>query len=514
MKNSVRYKKRSKRSRANKRHLVLVVLAALIVTAVWSITRERFGRESAVHAPAVASALPAPTPRPKTTPRPAPWSNAERDELSRALDADFSDALSDRYSLVVIDATGRVIYARHERDAVTPASVQKLIVADASLNILGPQYRFHTLLAAEGAPGGDGTLAGDLWLVGSGDPSLSSADLRDGIAMLARSGLRRIDGGVAVDAVEMTGPEINPHWDPSDANEDFQVPTSAISLDDDTAEFRVYGGSPGTEARVSVVPANRDLQLHGAVLTSTSDDAVIIAQDSPNVFDLGGYIPEDTEETFNLPVHDMPVYAGYVLQRMLHDARIRTEKDPVVAPAPLNTVVLWDHRSAPLRDLLRHMLYVSDNHYAEQLMRELGIDAGGKGDDADGLAAERAFLRSRNIPTDGLHIVDGSGLAEADRIASITLARILSDAELRDHGAELYALLPAGGKDGTLANYDFTTALGRVRAKTGHLSDADSLAGYVDTMHHGRVVFAFMINDSPGDPDDAYVHAVDRIASF
>ena len=75
-------------------------------------------------------------------------------------------------------------------------------------------------------------------------------------------------------------------------------------------------------------------------------------------------------------------------------------------------------------------------------------------------------------------------------------------------------MLPQGGKDGTLKHYDFTSALGRVLAKTGHLSDAASLAGYVDTRHHGRLAFAFMINGSPGDPDAAYVSAVDRLAEF
>jgi serine-type D-Ala-D-Ala carboxypeptidase/endopeptidase (penicillin-binding protein 4) len=511
VKNSVRYKRRSKRSLAARRRLVAVIFVALIVLAAFAFAHEFFGRTAAARAQAAARIIP--TPQAKPTREPVPWSNTERSELARALDATFGDALSDRYSLAVIDATGRVIYARRERSAVTPASVQKLVVADAALNLLGPQYRFHTLLAATRVSDGD-TLDGDLWLVGSGDPSLRSDDVRGGVAMLARNGLRHITGGVVVDAIEMTGPEINPHWDPNDANEDFQVPTSAISLDDDTAEFRVYGGSPGSAARVAVVPANGDLHLHGAVRTSSATDDVVIAQDSPNVFDLGGYIPQDAEEKFNLPVHDMPVYAGEVLARMLYDAGISTGARPSVSRAPLGTIALWDHRSAPLRVLIGHMLYVSDNHYAEQLMRELGVDAGGTGSDADGLAAERDFLRSRGIPTDGMRVVDGSGLAEENRIAAITLARILSDAELRDHGAELFALLPAGGRDGTLTHYDFTTALGRVRAKTGHLNDAASLAGYVDTMRHGRVAFAFMINDSPGDPDAAYVRAVDRLASF
>ena len=112
----------------------------------------------------------------------------------------------------------------------------------------------------------------------------------------------------------------------------------------------------------------------------------------------------------------------------------------------------------------------------------------------------------------GLHLVDGSGLAHANRVAAITLARILSHFDSQPGGNALYLLLPRGGKDGTLDSYRFTSAAGRVRAKSGHLADAASLAGYVQTEKHGRVVFAFMINGSPGDPDSAIVSAVDRIA--
>jgi D-alanyl-D-alanine carboxypeptidase/D-alanyl-D-alanine-endopeptidase (penicillin-binding protein 4) len=509
VKNSVRYKRRSKRSRAGKRRLAVVVVLVVAALAFWSMLRP--------HARATAErdvltrriAVP-----PRATPAPARWTPAELSRMRADLGRAFAPALSDRYSLAVIDATGRVIYGADDDRAVAPASVQKLIVADAALRVLGPDYRFHTVLAAEHAPSSDGVLEGNLWLVGSGDPSLRSSDLREGIALLARAGLRRIDGAIAVDAHEMTGPEINPHWNPDDANEDFQAPTSAISIDDDTAEFRVYGGAPGTPARVVVVPANRALHLSGEVMTSAASDSVIIAADAPDVFRLAGTIPADTEEKFWLPVHDMPRYAGDVLMRMAHQAGIAVASPPAVSSAPLDTIVLWDHRSQPLRVLMTHMLFVSDNHYAEELMRTLGVDAGGTGSDADGLAAELHFLRSAGIPAPGLHVVDGSGLAEADRVAAITLARVLSDAELDDRGTPLYGMLPAGGRDGTLKNYDFTSALGRIRAKTGHLSDADSLAGYINTRHHGRLAFAFMINDSPGDPDAAYVRAVDRLSEF
>lgn len=426
------------------------------------------------------------------------------------LNAAFASSIADgaNYSLAVLDADGRTIYDDRADRAVIPASVEKLVIAEAALDRLGADYRFHTLLAAERGIDDDGTIAGNLWLVGSGDPSFRNDDLRRGVDALSRAGLRAIGGGVRVDPTAMRGPEINPHWDPSDVGEAFDAPTSGISLDGDTAEFRVYGGAPGTPARVVIVPRGTAVRVSGEIATSYGNDTVVIApQASPNEFALSGSIPQQTEEKFWLPVHDIPAYAGDVLVTMLHEAAIRTMGSTEVQPAPLDSIALWDHRSAPLAALVEHMLYHSDNHYAEQLLRTLGGDAGDSPDDAGGVSAEETFLRERGIPTEGFHAVDGSGLAEVDRVSAMTLARVLTD-------GRLYSLLPQGGRNGTLKHYDFTTALGRVRAKTGHLSDAASLAGYVDTARHGRIVFAFMINNSPGDPDAAYVRAVDALAEM
>jgi D-alanyl-D-alanine carboxypeptidase/D-alanyl-D-alanine-endopeptidase (penicillin-binding protein 4) len=160
------------------------------------------------------------------------------------------------------------------------------------------------------------------------------------------------------------------------------------------------------------------------------------------------------------------------------------------------------------------MLVHSDNHYAEQLLRTVGGEGVGGPDDAGGIATEKHFLSERGIPVPGLVLLDGSGLAAENRVAAETLAAILVDAQLRGGDASLYMLLPQGGRQGTLRHYDFTTALGRVRAKSGHIGGVSCLAGYVNTFHHGRVIFAFLINGSPGDPDASIVRAVNRLASF
>jgi D-alanyl-D-alanine carboxypeptidase/D-alanyl-D-alanine-endopeptidase (penicillin-binding protein 4) len=206
---------------------------------------------------------------------------------------------------------------------------------------------------------------------------------------------------------------------------------------------------------------------------------------------------------------DVASYVAAQARQMFAQRGITVGSSPLVAAAPLDSVVLWRHRSAPLRDLESHMLFVSDNHYAEQLLRALGSRAMDQPDDAGGIAAERRFLQVASVPTPGLQLLDGSGLSRGNRVSATTLAHLLAAEQ-----SELYPLLPRGGRDGTLSDYQFTTALGRVRAKSGHLATVASLAGYATTMHHGRVAFAFLIDGSPGDPDASIVSAVDRLVEF
>jgi D-alanyl-D-alanine carboxypeptidase/D-alanyl-D-alanine-endopeptidase (penicillin-binding protein 4) len=372
----------------------------------------------------------------------------------------FSPALAtaSAWSFAVVGANGETIYDDRAESAVAPASVQKLIVAAGALDALGPSYRFHTMLAAHQGVGEDGVLDGDLWLVGSGDPSFTSADLQNGIGALARSGLRRVNGSIVVDASALSGPELNPHWARDDNGQDYAAPVSAISLDGNTIESH---------------------QL------------------------LGG-----ADERVWTPMQNVTRYVAEQSTAMLHARGISAAMPPRVGAAPLDSVVLWDHRSAPLQTLETHMLFLSDNHYAEQLLRTIG-EEGGSADDAGGIAAERRFLERLGIPTPGLRLFDGSGLSSDNRVAAITFARLLSDRE-----ASLYLLLPLGGKQGTLEDYDFTTALGRVRAKSGHITNVSALAGYVTTLHHGRVAFAFIIDGPARDPDSAIVRAIDRLVAL
>jgi D-alanyl-D-alanine carboxypeptidase/D-alanyl-D-alanine-endopeptidase (penicillin-binding protein 4) len=487
--------------------VVAIVLVVLIAVAL----RPR-GHAAPVERLQPAPAHAVPVTADLRSPAPA-WGTAARAELRSALHQALAPALdvAGTCSCIVIAQDGTVLYDDGASRAVTPASAQKLIVADAALAQLGPQYRFDTLLASAHAPQ-DGVIDGDLWLAGSGDPSLRSGDLRAGIGVLRGLGVQTVRGSVAVDGSALAGEEINPLWNADDANEDFMAATSGISIDEDTVEFHVTGSAPGEPAQVSIKPRSSDVHYYGSVQSGGGDDVIIAATETPNEFRLAGNIPPGIRETFYLPVHGIDAYAGSVLSSLLKESGVSVGGAPTTGTVPLDAHILWEHRSKPLADLLKHMLVVSDNHFAEQLMRTVGGRNGGTADDRDGLAAEKTVLAKQEIPMPGLHIVDGSGLAHANRVAAVTLARILAYYDAQPTGNVLYPLLPRGGKDGTLKMYDFTTANGRVRAKSGHVYGVSSLAGYVDTRKHGRVVFAFLINGSAGDPDAAIVSAVDRLA--
>ena len=452
VKTSVGYRRRSKRSRVHKRRVVafaLIVTLATLAAWLWND-----GRRGALgHG---VSAKPSATIAPLATQAAPRWTNSQRLALASALRGAFAPALDGAasWSLAVVGPDDQMIYGDRSGDAVAPASVQKLIVAASALDALGPNYRYQTIFAAREPPG-DGVIDGNLWLAGSGDPSLQSSDVRNGIGVLLRSGLRRIDGSVVVDATAMSGPAYNPHWGADDAGQDYAAPTSAISLDGDTVESSDEGQPVWT------------------------------------------------------PMQDVQRYVAGQTETMLRARGVQVSTSPGIGAAPLGTVVLWNHKSAPLHELETHMLFVSDNHYAEQLLRTVGEAVTGESSDDGGVDAERLFLTRLGVPSPGLRLLDGSGLSRNNRVAAITVARLLVAEE-----PLLYSLLPRGGRDGTLADYDFTTALGRVRAKSGHLSNVSSLAGYVSTLHHGRVAFAFLIDGSPADPDASIVRAVDRLVEY
>jgi D-alanyl-D-alanine carboxypeptidase/D-alanyl-D-alanine-endopeptidase (penicillin-binding protein 4) len=163
------------------------------------------------------------------------------------------------------------------------------------------------------------------------------------------------------------------------------------------------------------------------------------------------------------------------------------------------------------------MLVESDNHIAETLLRIIGEGGGHPGTDGAGIAVEEHELAKLGVPRDRMTVYDGSGLAPSDRIMPLSLAKLLS-AEARGPGGDLFVRsLPLVGVEGTVKHHDLHAALGRARAKSGHIENVNGLAGTIATAHHGRVAFAFVVNDPRANADVVYEEedrALDALAAY
>jgi len=426
------------------------------------------------------------------------WHDDDLRALRTRLSAALAPSALATSGIAIVDADARPLFVRRERTPFAPASTFKLLVGASSITTLGPRFRYPTTLESVDDPAG-GEVRGDLYLAGSGDPTLTRDDLAMGIGAIVQNGVRNITGAVVADASAFSGPEVNPQWEPDDLQYDWAAGTSALSLDQGTVEFHLVPASFGAPAHIITRPPSDAVRILGGVLTSYSTSLTIDRAAARNDFTFGGHIASNAEQSFWRPVIGMPLYAAGVARAMLRAHGVTVDGGIATGVAPMAPAVLWHHQSPPLAAIVHQMNIESNNHFAEQLLRTLGA-LHGQGTEAGGARVERAVLVREGAPQDGLHIVDGSGLAPTDRIAPLTLATLLARVASDPKGGTTFVdTLARVGIEGTVRYRQLTDGAGRVRAKSGHIENVNALAGYVQTRHHGRIAFAIIVNDRRAD---------------
>jgi D-alanyl-D-alanine carboxypeptidase/D-alanyl-D-alanine-endopeptidase (penicillin-binding protein 4) len=197
-----------------------------------------------------------------------------------------------------------------------------------------------------------------------------------------------------------------------------------------------------------------------------------------------------------------PVARGFQSQPPLFAARrlhLRLERSGVdvvraarAGKAPAGVAPMAAIDSAPMASLVRHMTQVSDNFYAETLLKALGAHFGAGGSTAAGAAVVGRTARDLGA---GARVIDGSGLSRANAIAPAAVGRLLVNARRRAWFDSFYRALPLAGRTGTLHNrMRRTAARGRCRAKTGTLIAVSALAGYCRSRSDRVFAFALLMN--------------------
>jgi D-alanyl-D-alanine carboxypeptidase/D-alanyl-D-alanine-endopeptidase (penicillin-binding protein 4) len=430
--------------------------------------------------------------------------------------ADASPVLGRGFAGIhVVDlATGRTIYRRFEDRLLMPASTAKLFTSALALLRLGPEYRFTTQVIREG---------GDLVLVGGGDPSLSGRvfpyqkDAASGPALkpiedladqIVTAGVRRVEGDIVGDDRLYPWAPYAPSWTQDDALRDFGAPVSALSINENAlAVFIRPGALSGDTAELSLDPRLEYYAIDNRIVTvGRGSETKIRMARQPGARQLllwGSIAAGHSALVETTAIDDPALYAAMALHDALTRrgvsitgravARHRSATDDYAAPPG---PVVATRTSPALVHLLQTMDKVSQNLFAELMLREVGRVARHQGTREAGLDEMNAFLAEVGAAKDDARLEDGSGLSRNAMITARMMTRLLQFMHASKYREEWLSLLSVGGEDGTLQHRLCCVADAKsIRAKTGSLSRAIALSGYADSRSHGRLAFSIIVND-------------------
>jgi D-alanyl-D-alanine carboxypeptidase/D-alanyl-D-alanine-endopeptidase (penicillin-binding protein 4) len=413
------------------------------------------------------------------------------------------------------------LFELNPRTLLVPASVSKLLPVAAAIDTVGWTFRFETALKTNGTIT-DGTLNGDLFIVGTGDPSIGGRggdDLSAWIDALTALQIRQINGRVIGDddALEEPRPGFSWAWDDLGTSGTLY---GALNLEENRMQVTVTpGAQPGEPVQITVDPVAVSRPLaNRAITVERGAGQGLWTEQRPGELELSvaGSIPQSAAPArLAVSVGNPTLWFARALRHRLLEANIGVtgdayDVDDVVAPDRTGLETLYVYRSPPLSDIVKPLMKESINLYGEALMRLNAPRATPTNDEAIKGIGQK--LTAWGIPADGQQIVDGSGLARRNVIAAETLTLVLQRMYDADPNSPWMTALAVAGVDGTLATrMRGTPAERNVRAKTGSMSNIRSLAGYVTTRDGERLAFAVLLNNFEG-AGAAAAQAIDAIA--
>ena len=434
------------------------------------------------------------------------------------------------WGLLIVDArTGETLYKKNADSYFVPASNMKLFTTALALAKLGPDYRFHTTLETRGAMSPDGRLAGDLFLVGRGDPNLSNrkfpfeekeefegpperalAGLAD--ALVAR-GVKEIAGDVIGDDSYFPRERYPNGWEIGDMVWEYGAAISAIVVDDNTVTLTLEPGErAGDPVSAAVEPLTPDFVLQNDVITSAADlksDLTLTREPGASLVVVRGTLPaKSSPRKLVLAIAEPAQHAAALLASLLAERGVKIDGRPRAVHAPETDVsprtVLAEHVSIPLSDSIKLVNKISQNLHTEMLLRTAARQSGVWSSPDELFKFPLDFYASAGIAADDVVQTDGSGLSRHDLVTPRAIVTLLRYAQQQTWFAPYFASLPVAGEDGSLQDrMKGTVAAGRVHAKTGSVEHVRTLSGFADTPGGRRLIFSFLGNSQGGKNHEA-----------
>lgn len=420
------------------------------------------------------------------------------------------------WGIEILDPTNHTVLVSVNPDKTfKPASVLKVVTTAAALEKLGPDFRYRTGVYSNGSVGADGTLVGDVILVGRGDPNLvdlegdllSKPALTELAEKMKALGIRRIRGEIVGDDGYYEPGNRSKGWTSQDLKSVYGAPSSALSINNNVFWVHARPTKLNSRVTVGVEPRTSYFRVRNLGITGgTRSKRTLYARLIPGTRNLviSGVLPARSGFSQHLILENPTEVTAGMFKEQLEaqgiavEGAVRTLHHGDVAPdVRRRWSLMAEHLSPPLIRSVEIINKRSQNLHAEMLLRTLGAETSGVGSDEAGLKAVRDFLVEAGIESKDVRLNDGCGLSRDNLVTPRFQTSLLLFLSTRPHFELFLNTLAVSGTDGTLRNRLGSQPLkGVIHAKTGTLNGVATLSGYMTTKSGRNLIFSIFANNA------------------
>jgi D-alanyl-D-alanine carboxypeptidase/D-alanyl-D-alanine-endopeptidase (penicillin-binding protein 4) len=423
--------------------------------------------------------------------------------------------------ICVKQADGTKIASVNEDMLLSPASCQKLVTTSTALLMLGPDFQFKTYLQYDGSyDGNSGTLKGNIYLRGGGDPTLGSEKfastvmdslLSQLITKVKTLGVKKIEGQIIGDDEIFESIMAPGTWDWGDLGQYYGAGPCGLTICDNMVCYYLKSGSESSPTQyVRMKPYIPNVTIINEVKSganNSGDDSFIFGSEYSYYRHIVGKVSgNESEFKVKGSIPDPAWYAVYVLDSVLKSNGVEITKAPTTTrilreanisySANENRTKITTIYSPVLKNIIKQINVHSNNLYAEQLHKYIAYQQQGFGSNLSANELVKNFWINKGIPANEIIPVDGSGLSRSNAITASALTDLLIKMKGEKYFEEFYGSLPVSGKNGTMSSFGKGTILeNNLTAKSGSMTRVRSYAGYVKSKNGKDLVFTILFNN-------------------
>jgi D-alanyl-D-alanine carboxypeptidase/D-alanyl-D-alanine-endopeptidase (penicillin-binding protein 4) len=418
-----------------------------------------------------------------------------------------SVARSSESSIEVVDVdTGTVVAERNAHLPLAPASNMKLFTTAAAMDLLHPNFEVTTTVFMRGTVDLGGTLAGDVRIVGRGDPTIGGR-FHDGRATevleewatdLKRAGVKTIKGDLVFEYGYMDMEYIHPTWPVDQLVNWYEAPVSAFSLQEGCVQVRVLPSRPGKRAVVQLEPSTRYLTVENSCVTGRGLPFVTRERGGNNIIVRGRVPARSGAHEFFVTVMNPVEYFATVTRETFERNGVRILGQVMMTPRdPRADWRFVTRHSTPLNILVYVINKKSQNHYAEELLKIVGAETRQEGSWQAGTGAVTEWLSGKlGVPPEEFQQADGSGMSRNNRASSDSFIHLLRYMWNSPYREDFVSSLPYSGDPDAKFGHRLRSApwARQVYAKTGYIAGVVGLSGYVHAQSGRIYAFSILFN--------------------